>query len=403
MDISYSTTLEWDFCTGVPTLQDLTIRSIIQKSWRDAIIQRRQCAKLDKLFNGMYAHITIDSKFQNVKISWSETKTNRQFVNSTTLTSLSEKIQMRMEQYADKLNEEFHIWKHHFDNIIRYVYVGFKKYDRVDNFYYSDDFIYDSYGSIDYTEITKKMWTCDEVGKELRFGFACEFCFEHEIKELWPSVATKLLISRLDEKIWNYSLLWYWVALLTNQLQKVPAHFGSSPHAMFIRFSFTKSAKEFFWKRITAFDNNQVDQVKCIGICFLNCKNPIVPVVLLKYWLPRMSDEFLKSLISLYGTYIITCMLPKILCREFVLPFWQRTCNMFNGDQFATFFVEFSETEDAHIKSICEQIWNIAPIEFKNHASNCIAAKIETERKNFSNSLGRLILLKCGKQNRCTY
>ncbi|XP_065218395.1 uncharacterized protein LOC135844181 [Planococcus citri] len=331
-------------------------------------------------------------RFQNVKISWNETKTNRQFVNSTTLTSLNEKIQMRMEQYADKLTNEFLIWKNHFDKIIRYVYVALLKYHCVDTFYYSDDFIYDSYGSVNYTEMAKKMLTCDEVGKELRFGFACEFCFEHEIKELWPSVATKYLINCLDEIIWNYSLLWYWIAVLSNQLQKVPAHFGSIPHAMFIRFSHTKSAKEFFWKRITAIDNKQVNQVKSIGKCFQKCENPVVPVVLLKYWLPRMSDEFLKCLISLYGTHMIACMLRTFLCREFILPFWQRTCNMYSSDQFATFFVEFSDTEDTHIKFLCEQIWNIASIEFKTHASNRITAKIETERladkrKNFRNSL----------------
>ncbi|XP_065223416.1 uncharacterized protein LOC135847686 [Planococcus citri] len=156
-----------------------------------------------------------------------------------------------------------------------------------------DEFICDFDGTIHYSRTAKRALCCNEVSKEVKFKIACEYCFENDILEIWPSVMD-ITINLNDLNFYNRSLSYYWICRLRNQLYKIPPldqdYSTIDDRLIRVLEANNWSAVEYFWNRS---NNNAATRMENTIYLLENQKH-----IFCRYVLTKLSDEEIDRLVA---------------------------------------------------------------------------------------------------------
>ncbi|CAG7725327.1 unnamed protein product [Allacma fusca] len=164
------------------------------------------------------------------------------------LPDLPTSIYDTIEEYVKKLGLSVENWlKEHYKRVLFFHY-GRRNYVLYD----FDDFVSDSAGGIDYVKTAERMVRCDRFNNAVKFKVACMYCFEDDVRRIWPSVWKEVGLDQIQFD--DCPQLYYWICRLSKQLDKIPLRQedDSIDGKMFnacIRSSGT--SWEYFWNRLS--------------------------------------------------------------------------------------------------------------------------------------------------------
>ncbi|XP_065224457.1 uncharacterized protein LOC135848473 [Planococcus citri] len=246
-----------------------------------------------------------------------------------------------------------------------------------------DDFVTDFKGDVDYVRTAERMMRCDRLDDTVKFKIACIYCFENDIRRLWPSVC-EAITSRdvhscdCDElQYWNY-----WIRILTNQLDKTDVR--EDDHVAICESIFVncvtsenRSSMEYFWYHVRP--DNRLEKTSDL----LDNDDECVA----RFILPKLDDQQLSKFVNKYGRFLMTELLDYQLDEGFdIVPTWMYIRNFMNESQ----FLELTECMLTLLASydgdnnklfFCREIWNSAPHNLKQSAVRKILSSTELFNK----------------------
>ncbi|KAL6960079.1 hypothetical protein U1Q18_049602 [Sarracenia purpurea var. burkii] len=80
------------------------------------------------------------------------------------------------------------------------------------------DFVCGNDGTIHNVRTAKRMMLCDRISQQEKFQIACEYCFEDDVRRVWPSVSGQLDLKKFPFR--NRPLEYYWICRIINQLSR---------------------------------------------------------------------------------------------------------------------------------------------------------------------------------------
>ncbi|XP_065204482.1 uncharacterized protein LOC135834500 isoform X19 [Planococcus citri] len=216
------------------------------------------------------------------------------------------------------------------------------------------DFIFDRNGSIDYIRTAKRMMTCDRLSNDEKFKIACMYCFEDDIRRIWPSVSEnldydKIAFDRSPE-------LFYWVCVL-RQGRPDP---GADPidDCMFQAcISKHWSSAEYFWNRIRP--ENRFPKIIDLSLAE---KESFVRLML-----PKLSDEQLDRFVLQRGSHLIQDLVTRSRYPFYALPTWMYIRNKMNESNFIDLIesLVYAETNSR----IGEYVFNVNSVKLEDRSS----------------------------------
>ncbi|KAL6960080.1 hypothetical protein U1Q18_049603 [Sarracenia purpurea var. burkii] len=286
------------------TLQQLSINAVTVQLWRWKINKRRT----NNTMNDFYCSSIMYEDFPLQRL----------------IPKMPPAIYHLIEEYVRKFGLSLHRWLHE----QFYARSSFKIFhdDINDILGLFDDFVCDNNGTIHNVHTAKRMLLCDRISQQEKFQIACEYCFEDDIRQIWPSVS-----SQLDLKIFssdNRPLEYYWISRIINQLcrksrrkyfQRGFSEYGYSitdekvlvkcpPHAW--------PSFQYFWHRLTL-----ESQWRVVSRMFDQRKPDFAKLIL-----PMLNEDQLDEFVTEKGTVWI-CDLIKDKDRNYYL------CSPYNDDE----------------------------------------------------------------------
>ncbi|XP_065216373.1 uncharacterized protein LOC135842711 [Planococcus citri] len=190
-------------------------------------------------------HIEKERRKLNVKLNLKENDIRLRNV----IPNLPSAIYDYLEEYVEIFRVSILRWlNYHRENIFTSCDYGSLKNILI-RFH---DFSWDWNGTIHYARTAKRMILCDQFDEDEKFKIACLYCFEDDIKRIWPSVSSNMDWSSIDFD--HFPQLFYWICFLRNELDKVPNPRNVSiDEAMLYKCksqSVNDSFVKYFWDRI---------------------------------------------------------------------------------------------------------------------------------------------------------
>ncbi|XP_065216811.1 uncharacterized protein LOC135843017 [Planococcus citri] len=349
------------------SLKDLAAIAVSLEMWRCKLNEyRRQSGKLD-------------SEFLPLRIK-------ERFSAKTVLPDLPSAISKTIEEYLFQfaLSLESWHWEH-------YEKVLFRFKNRDDILEHFDNFVCDYDGNIDYVRTAKRMICCDRFNEEEKFIIACMYSFEDDIIRIWPSVSSKMHLSRrtfgqvkskkvhLDAlEFDDCPLLYYWICRRTNQLHKIPTKPNSTiDETMFdacIPYHYIGRSMVYFWNRIRL--ENQVDRAADVFD-----ENP---VSFAKFILPKMGRQLFDSFVTGLGEHVMTELCNYSCGKRFGLGTWLHIRNVIGDYGFAVIIVELLQKDIEYSGRVHRQymrrvVWNNAPLHLKRSVIRNISSDMLEE------------------------
>ncbi|XP_065204489.1 uncharacterized protein LOC135834500 isoform X26 [Planococcus citri] len=239
------------------------------------------------------------------------------------------------------------------------------------------DFIIDRDGTIHYTRTAKRMMTCDRLSNDEKFKIACMYCFEDDIKRIWPSVSEKLDLNEIQ--FHRTPELFYWICMLRNEPDRIPNpdDFSIDDFMLEMCPSHHWSSVEYFWNRISP----ESRLSKTIDLSHYERESFV------RLMLPKLSDQQLEKFVLERGSYLIHSLVTESQYKFYVSPTWMYIRNKMEENDFTTLILLFmlaetndhigvetleensvglgyrSSTEDETL--VCCEIWKTAPDEWK--------------------------------------
>ncbi|XP_065204487.1 uncharacterized protein LOC135834500 isoform X24 [Planococcus citri] len=223
------------------------------------------------------------------------------------------------------------------------------------------DFIIDRDGLIHYVRTAKQMMKCDRLSIDEKFKIACIYCFEDDIKRIWPSVSERLDLNEIEFE--ESPELFYWICMLRNEPDRIPNPDDVPIDVLMLRacpyrhWSFAK----YFWNRIRP-------ESRLSETIYLSSWNR---GSFARFILPKLSDKVLGRVVLESGVNLMYDLVryPKF----YALPTWMYIRNKMNESKFARLielFVvserDYDASEDATYS--CYEIWRNSPDEWKRSA-----------------------------------
>ncbi|XP_065204467.1 uncharacterized protein LOC135834500 isoform X5 [Planococcus citri] len=169
-------------------------------------------------------------------------------------------------------------------------------------------------GTIHYIRTAKRMMTSDLFSNEEKFNIACMYCFEDDIRRIWPSVSEEFDLDEIDFQ--ESPQLFYWICMLRNELDRIPIPDDDSIDVAMLRVSPSPShhwsSVVYFWNRICP--ENQLDEV--LNLYEKDAES------LVRFILPKLSDEVLDKFVAAKGGDLIYNLLITSYGKSCVLPTW---------------------------------------------------------------------------------
>ncbi|XP_065204469.1 uncharacterized protein LOC135834500 isoform X7 [Planococcus citri] len=200
------------------------------------------------------------------------------------------------------------------------------------------DFIYDRDGTVRYSHAAERMMTCDRLSNDEKFKIACLYCFEDDIRRIWPSVSERLDLNEIEFE--ERPELFYWICMLRNEPHRIPNPDDDPINELMIEACAYCSSKdwssvEYFWNRIGPdIGFSAVDNLRC-------CENE--PFV--RFVMPKLSDQMLDRFVLERGNDLIYDLVTCSQYKFYTLPTWMYIRNRMNENQFTDLIGLFIRTE----------------------------------------------------------
>ncbi|XP_065204484.1 uncharacterized protein LOC135834500 isoform X21 [Planococcus citri] len=236
------------------------------------------------------------------------------------------------------------------------------------------DFVYDRDGTVHYSHTAERMMTCDRLSNDEKFKIACMYCFEDDIRRIWPSVSKKLDLNEIEFD--ESSELFYWICMLRNEPHRIPNPNDDLIDNLMLRACPSRhwSSVEYFWNRIRP----EIGLSDVISLSYCEDESFV------RFVLPKLSDQLLGSLVLEKGNDLIYDLLASSHGEFDILPTWMYIKNKMNENNFTDLIGLFMETETStyHFFSVelkdwsstddkmylCCEIWRNSPDEWKRSA-----------------------------------
>ncbi|XP_065224144.1 uncharacterized protein LOC135848236 [Planococcus citri] len=292
---------------------------------------------------------------------------------NTLLPDLPSTIYKTIEDVVSRFGYSIGCWgSQHFSAGFCFRYdVGNKNYVLED----FDDFVCDYDGSIDYAKTAERMMRCERFNSEMKFIIACLYCFEDDIRRIWPSVSRNMNVYFTDFDKWPQ--LYYWICRLSNNLDKIKT-FRTLNDQMLMSYTslfYNRSWVEYFWNRIP------LEYRIYSTVTYLDSYHFV------RFILPKLDDEQLDKYVNDgYGArdgYWLYIMFMDLNCDEWVvLRTWHRIRNIIKESIFTNLIVHMLEIQDTvddeheqeTWKYLCCQIWNHSPATLKSSVIRVISS-----------------------------
>ncbi|XP_065223064.1 uncharacterized protein LOC135847459 isoform X2 [Planococcus citri] len=216
--------------SALPTLHKLSASAIALGIWRFKVNEYRTNGSLEKFDPEDIQYDTYDT------------------FRTTFANNLPPAISDLIRKYVLRFAHSLRCWLYE-----HYSRVFYFHYARANNILYDfDDFVADDYGTIDYAKTAERMMRCDKFGKTKKFKIACAYCFEDDIRRMWPSVCRK--IGTHNIRFHHCSELYYWICYLRNEMDFLPSAYygqGTVDEELLLNcMRHNRPSVEYFWNRI---------------------------------------------------------------------------------------------------------------------------------------------------------
>ncbi|XP_065226107.1 uncharacterized protein LOC135849534 [Planococcus citri] len=353
---------------AVPTLQENSAIAIAFQVLRYEVNKYRTNNELDK-FNPEELHTSLREK----------------------LPELPTAIYDTIEEYVKKLGRSVGNWLRQHHVPISWYHYGHKNYILYD----FDEFVGDSAGGIDWDKTAERMMHCDTLSKTKKFKVACMYCFEDDVRRIWPSVWMKMGLHLIEFD--ECPQLYYWFCCLSNRLDKIRnRRTGSIDAAMFYECIYREEASwKYFWNRLSpseqlnkAVDVARIDQLYCV-----------------ERILPKFNDRQLEIFVNriasgcnlIYSLIMNDSRDGHHRVDKCFHQAWMRMKNIMSEDLFIKLITKMWEIESKHYKSyrfkdgwygwvdknryerICcrfRELWNCAPRNFRTSVTKNVVPKL---------------------------
>ncbi|XP_065214024.1 uncharacterized protein LOC135841136 [Planococcus citri] len=362
---------EWIFSPKkVHCLKDLASDKLVQILWRTKIEEKRIKGILCTIYDNEPPTI-LDLKHRFIEITWNkpnekpETSNCKENISAPLLA-----IQSAMQEYACFLKKECQDWDNSFVSY-KFLERPTKQITVLDRFH---DFIYENEGFIDDVRTARSMISCGRFSVIDQYAIACSYCFEDEIRRIWPLLSKEMDIVSVSAE--EHYLIHYWTHVMMNQTETL-----HSASTMLLSGSFNESSMQFFFDQIPTLER-KAQTVEDIFNFDMS-----TTTLCMRYLIPKQDDEFLKVLVSYFGFKILLRLMSKEYDRFYVLPFWMRTRDFFSGDAFVKMLLDIIDNvqfylprpiagtfeEEQRLEHIFDMytklIWDNSPVQLKQFAT----------------------------------
>ncbi|XP_065204491.1 uncharacterized protein LOC135834500 isoform X28 [Planococcus citri] len=171
------------------------------------------------------------------------------------------------------------------------------------------DFIIDRDGEIHYTRTAKRMMTCDLLSDDEKFKIACMYCFEDDIRRIWPSVSEKFDLDEINFD--RSSHLFYWICMLRNEPNRIPYFDNDRINEFMLNACpFQQwSSKEYFWNRISSPESRFTETISL---------SRWEKESFVRSMLPKLSDQLLEDFVLERGDDLIYDLVTRNLIELFI-------------------------------------------------------------------------------------
>ncbi|XP_065204201.1 uncharacterized protein LOC135834281 [Planococcus citri] len=240
------------------------------------------------------------------------------------------------------------------------------------------DFVWDWNGAIHYVRTAKRMMLCDRLTEDEKFKIACLYCFEDDIKRIWPSVSSE--IDSIQINFDRDPLLYYWICYLRNELHNVPnASDQPIDEVMLVECGYHNyPSAEYFWNRIPYERQSQA----AIDLS-MNGSD-----LFARFILPKLDDFQLEKFLAERGVDFMASLLIHNWEKIHALPTWMYIRNKMNKSHFIRLVEKLLEEEtnqfvakerlnpEDEVYLWCE-VWKNAPQNLKRFALNDVLSNEE--------------------------
>lgn len=332
---------EWNFPpVDVPTLQDISIHTMVQHLWHNEIVDSRNKGTLFNLFDDRC--VSLDLWRRTVALSRCIPNNCVDKFKGKNPLSFSSRIETEAQYYLQILKKNTFTWltNHTFQML---------RYNCEDQFYILnrfDQLLYDIRGNINYEETARKMLVCDSFNPMDKYLIACMYCFEDEINQIWPSVSE--LVQFCDIPFQSHPLPFYWTCQMRNLIlqDSLPILHESVEITMIIQKNVDNHvAMEYFWNRMDfVSQTTSIDQIFEHEYEHDYCGKV---EICLRHLFPKFSQSLRTIVLSRFGHSIMNCFVRFIRYWKFVLPFWLDLVksDLINGEQFMSILWNFFSFE----------------------------------------------------------
>ncbi|XP_065204159.1 uncharacterized protein LOC135834252 [Planococcus citri] len=238
------------------------------------------------------------------------------------------------------------------------------------------DFAWDWNGAIHYRRTAERLMLCDRLTEYEKFQVACFYCFEDDIKRIWPSVSAMVDLSSIDFD--RYSQMFYWICCLRSELDKIPnLRNVSVDEVMLYKYRsgsiINHSLVTYFWDRIPS---NKQPQI--VIEMFENWSD-----LFCRFILPKLNKHQLEIFLTAKGADLVKSLL-YFRCRAseprtsyFSFGTWTYIRNKISTNNFIGYvkksleFEIFDSTGGEFYKNelfMFREIWKSASQHFKRSA-----------------------------------
>ncbi|XP_065221714.1 uncharacterized protein LOC135846513 [Planococcus citri] len=356
--------------TAEPALQTMAINKIIQHSFREEIIKNRNKKTLRRLCSNMKRYVRVDLHQKSFQLCQNKPKIFIDPVNSSRSNiSTSSKIQITMQKYTDSLINSVKDWLDY--HMSACFHRTTKHMNRIYFLRRFHQFSYHPDGTINYVKTARNILTNDKFSQIDKYAIACLYCFEEEIRSIWPEISENVHVDEISSDL--FPLQHYWTCRMTNQLNKIHSTRNSKELSVIMqRFVYRVWEIEFFWNRLSSankefamryfFSENIQYKMEFFVKCL--CSEP--------------NEELIRRIVKNHGPSIMLELVTNSHNCKFALPVWSRIGNMFEGEQFIQIYANVFQRRDNNPdpnhqleieQKLCIEVWNSAPEELKKYAS----------------------------------
>ncbi|XP_065204490.1 uncharacterized protein LOC135834500 isoform X27 [Planococcus citri] len=250
------------------------------------------------------------------------------------------------------------------------------------------DFACDQRGYIHFLHTARRMMICDRLSNDEKFKIACMYCFEDDIRRIWPSVSENLDLNEIHFD--QTPELFYWICMLRNEPDRIPNYRNDPIDVVMLRAWKSTSCH---WSSMLYFWNRLSPEHRLIHTTYLSKEHPETFV---RFILPTLCDHLLDKFVTMEGSINLMYVLLTHGCYKIcTLPTWMYIRNRMNKNNYRhlikllirsemndcinIFYHDFNEgyfrLDCGDKLYLCCEVWRSSPDELKRSAIKYILTR----------------------------